>query len=200
MSIRATTALLLLALAPLAMASKSNIAAKETFNIDSVHSTAIFRVQHLGAGNFYGRFNELEGTIDWDAEAGPSFDVSIKIESVDSGNEALDRHLKNADFFDAKQFPTMTFKSTGAKKMGDNWKVMGEMTMHGVTKAVEVDMEFVGRADVGRGDRVGFETTFTVKRSDFGMKWGVENGALGDATKIIVSLKASKRNKQPTTT
>ena len=192
MSIRATTALLLLALAPLAMASKSNIAAKETFNIDSVHSTAIFRVQHLGAGNFYGRFNELEGTIDWDAEAGPSFDVSIKIESVDSGNEALDRHLKNADFFDAKQFPTMTFKSTGAKKMGDNWKVMGEMTMHGVTKAVEVDMEFVGRADVGRGDRVGFETTFTVKRSDFGMNWGVENGALGDATKIIVSLEGVK--------
>ena len=192
MSIRATTALLLLALAPLAMASKSNIAAKETFNIDSVHSTAIFRVQHLGAGNFYGRFNELEGIIDWDAEAGPSFDVSIKIESVDSGNEALDRHLKNADFFDAKQFPTMTFKSTGAKKMGDNWKVMGEMTMHGVTKAVEVDMEFVGRADVGRGDRVGFETTFTVKRSDFGMKWGVENGALGDATKIIVSLEGIK--------
>ena len=123
------------------------------------------------AGNFYGRFNELEGTIDWDAEAGPSFDVSIKIESVDSGNEAFDRHLKNADFFDAKQFPTMIFKST-APKMGDNWKVMGEMTMHGVTKAVEVDMEFVGRADVGRGDRVGFETTFTVKRSDFGMKWG----------------------------
>ena len=146
----------------------------------------------MGAGNFYGRFNELEGTIDWDAEAGPSFDVSIKIESVDSGNEALDRHLKNADFFDAKQFPTMTFKSTGAKKMGDNWKVMGEMTMHGVTKAVEVDMEFVGRADVGRGDRVGFETTFTVNRSDFGMNWGVENGALGDATKIIVSLEGIK--------
>ena len=192
MSIRATTALLLLALAPLAMASKSNIAAKETFNIDSVHSTAIFRVQHLGAGNFYGRFNELEGTIDWDAEDGPSFDVSIKIESVDSGNEALDKHLKNADFFDAKQFPTMTFKSTGAKKMGDNWKVTGEMTMHGVTKPVEVDMEFVGRADVGRGDRVGFETTFTIKRSDFGMNWGVENGALGDATKIIVSLEGIK--------
>ena len=192
MSIRATTALLLLALAPLAMASKSNIAAKETFNIDSVHSTAIFRVQHLGAGNFYGRFNELEGTIDWDAETGPSFDVSIKIESVDSGNEALDKHLKNADFFDAKQFPTMTFKSTGVKKMGDNWKVTGEMTMHGVTKGVEVDMEFVGRADVGRGDRVGFETTFTVKRSDFGMNWGVENGALGDATKIIVSLEGIK--------
>jgi polyisoprenoid-binding protein YceI len=192
MSIRATTALLLLALAPLAMASKSNIPAKETFNIDSVHSTAIFRVQHLGAGNFYGRFNELEGTIDWDAEGGPSFDVSINIESVDSGNEALDKHLKNADFFDAKQFPTMTFKSTGAKKMGDNWKVTGEMTMHGVTKPVEVDMEFVGRADVGRGDRVGFETTFTIKRSDFGMNWGVENGALGDATKIIVSLEGIK--------
>lgn len=192
MSIRATTALLLLGLAPLAMASKSNIAAKEIFNIDSVHSTAIFRVQHLGAGNFYGRFNEIEGTIDWDAEEGPSFDVTIKIESVDSGNESLDKHLKNADFFDAKQFPTMTFKSTNAQKMGDDWKVMGEMTMHGVTKSIEVDMEFVGRADFGRGDRVGFETSFTVKRSDFGMNWGVEKGSLGDATKIIVSLEAIK--------
>ena len=192
MSIRATTPLLFLALAPLAMASKSNIAAKETFNIDSVHSTAIFRVQHLGAGNFYGRFNELEGTIDWDAEGGPSFDVSINIESVDSGNEALDKHLKNADFFDAKQFPTMTFQSTSAKKMGDDWKIMGEMNMHGVTKTVEVDMQFVGRADFGRGDRIGFETSFTVKRSDFGMNWGVEKGSLGDTTKIIVSLEGIK--------
>ena len=61
-------------------------------------------------------------------------------------------------------------------KDGRQLEVMGEMTMHGVTKAVEVDMEFVGRADVGRGDRVGFETTFTVNRSDFGMNWGVENG------------------------
>ncbi len=192
MSIRATTALLLLALAPLAMASKASTAASETFNIDSVHSTAIFRVQHLSASNFYGRFNELEGTIDLNAESGPSFDVIIKTESVDSGNESLDRHLKNADFFDAKQFPTMTFKSTSAKKMGDNWKVMGEMTMHGVTRKIEVDMEFVGRADVGRGDRVGFETAFTVKRSDFGMKYGVENGSLGDVTKIIVSLEGIK--------
>ena len=70
---------------------------------------------------------------------------------------------------------------------------MGEMTMHGVTKAVEVDMEFVGRADVGRGDRVGFETTFTVKRSDFGMNWGVENvGAMRPRSSS--ALKASKRS------
>ena len=111
---------------------------------------------------------------------------------MDSGNEALDKHLKNADFFDAKQFPTMTFQSTSAKKMGDDWKVMGEMNMHGVTKTVEVDMEFVGRADFGRGDRIGFETSFTVKRSDFGMNWGVEKGSLGDTTKIIVSLEGIK--------
>ena len=76
--------------------------------------------------------------------------------------------------------------------MGDDWKVMGEMNMHGVTKAVEVDMEFVGRADFGRGDRIGFETSFTVKRSDFGMNWGVEKGSLGDTTKIIVSLEGIK--------
>ena len=192
MPFRSITAVLLLAFAPLALASKSNVAEDETFNIDGVHSTAIFRVQHLGAGNFYGRFNDLEGTIGWNEETGPSFDVTIKIESVDSGNEALDRHLKNADFFDAKQFPNMTFKSTSAKKMGDNWKVMGEMNMHGVAKAVEVEMELVGRADVGRGDRVGFETSFTVNRSDFGMNYGVENSSLGNATKIIVSLEGIK--------
>ena len=123
MSIRATTALLLLA----ASRSGHGIQIKHRRQRNLQHRQRAFhrdlsRVQHLGAGNFYGRFNELEGTIDWDAEGGPSFDVSINIESVDSGNEALDKHLKNADFFDAKQFPTMTFQSTSASK---RWATTG---------------------------------------------------------------------------
>ena len=162
------------------------------FNIDAVHSTAIFRVHHVGAGMFYGRFNDVTGMIALSGDV-PSFDVSIAIDSVDSSNERLDSHLKSPDFFNAVEFPTMSFKSGSVKSVGDNkYEVTGEITMHGVTKPLTVNMEKTGHVDGRRGEMVGFETEFELKRSEFGMNYGVESGSLGDKVKVIVALEAKR--------
>ena len=162
------------------------------FNIDAVHSTAIFRVHHVGAGMFYGRFNDVTGMIALSGDA-PSFDVSIAIDSVDSSNERLDSHLKSPDFFNAVEFPTMSFKSSSVKSVGDNkYEVTGEITMHGVTKPLTVNMEKTGHVDGRRGEMVGFETEFELIRSEFGMNYGVESGSLGDKVKVIVALEAKR--------
>ena len=162
------------------------------FNIDAVHSTAIFRVHHVGAGMFYGRFNDVTGMIALSGDI-PSFDVSIAIDSVDSSNERLDSHLKSPDFFNAVEFPTMSFKSGSVKSVGDNkYEVTGEITMHGVTKPLTVNMEKTGHVDGRRGEMVGFETEFELNRSEFGMNYGVESGSLGDKVKVIVALEAKR--------
>jgi len=164
--------------------------AAEAYGFDSVHSCALFRVQHLGAGLFIGRFNVLEGsfTFDGTGDSPPTFDVSIPIDSVDTNNSRLDSHLKSPDFFNATEFPAMIFKSTGATKTGERtWKVSGDLTMLGVTKPVTAEVLWTGTATM-RDKRSGFEATFTVDRSDFGMNYGIENGSLGDETRVTVSM------------
>lgn len=165
----------------------------EVFQIDAVHSTAIFRVHHFGAGMFYGRFNDVTGTIQVD-DGTPSFNVSIDVNSVDTNNVKLDGHLKSPDFFNVVEFPTMSFTSSTATKVGDEqYEVTGEMTIHGVTKPITVGMAKTGQAKTRRGEMVGYETEFTIERSDYEMLYGVENGALGDEVKIIVALEAVQK-------
>lgn len=165
--------------------------AARTFAIDDVHSMAMFRVHHLGAGQFWGRFNDVSGTFSFEPgkAEGMQFDVTIKVESVDSGNDALDKHLRSPDFFAAKDFPTMSFKSTSARKTGEGtYDVSGDLTMHGVTKPIVAKVEYCGMADMGKGPKAGFEAQFTVKRSEFGMTYGVDKGAIGDEVRIVVGL------------
>lgn len=166
-------------------------AGPQVFTIDDVHSVALFRVHHLGAGQFWGRFNDVSGNFAFEQgkAEGLRFDVTIKTESVDSGNADLDKHLRSPDFFSTKDFPAMTFKSTKATKTGEGtFDVAGELTMRGVTKPVTAKVEFCGMRDMGRGPKAGFEATFTVKRSEFGVNYGVEKGAIGDDVKVIVGL------------
>jgi polyisoprenoid-binding protein YceI len=159
--------------------------------VDDTHSLALFRVHHMGAGQFWGRFNDVSGNFTFESgkAEGMKFDITIKTESVDTGVEGLNKHLRSPDFFGAKDFPTMTFKSTGAKKTGEKtFDVTGDLTMHGVTKSIVAAVEFTGMANMGKGTSAGFEAIFTVKRSDFGMKYGVEKGAIGDDVKVVVAL------------
>jgi polyisoprenoid-binding protein YceI len=165
--------------------------AEGRFNVDTVHSMALFRVQHLGAGQFWGRFNDVKGTIEYRSDAAANalaFDISIDTGSVDSGHEGLDRHLRSPDFFNSKEFPAMTFKSVSASPASSGmWKVEGDLTMLGVTRRIAAEVEFTG-AKTMRDRRCGFEAVFTIRRSDFGMNWGIENGSLGDSVRVIVGL------------
>jgi polyisoprenoid-binding protein YceI len=111
---------------------------------------------------------------------------------VDSGNDKLDAHLKSPDFFNSKEFPKMSFVSKSAKKStGGMYEVSGDLTMHGVTKPITAMVEVTGESTM-MGARGGIEATFTVKRSDWGMTYGVEKGAIGDSVRVVVGLEGIK--------
>jgi len=166
-----------------------------TYDVDDVHSKALFRVQHLGAGQFWGVFDTMKGTATYEPGKKLSLDVSIDTGSVESGNSDLDEHLESPDFFDAKEFPSMTFKSTSAElKSANLWHVTGDLTIRGKTKRVTVPIEVTGVSSTGMGVRAGFEAVFNIKRSEFGVSYGVENGALGDDTRVIVAIEGTKQD------
>ena len=174
----------------------TNTQATEAYKVDSVHTTAIFRIKHLGVTYFYGRFNETTGsfTLNTENPSEMSFDVQIKTDSVDTNATGRNNHLKGPDFFNAKQFPTISFKSKSVQSSGENrYSVAGDMTLHGVTKPITVQMEFVGQGDKGRrfGYRAGFDVTFKIKRSDFGMNF--MQGMLGDEVTIMVGLEGVRQ-------
>jgi polyisoprenoid-binding protein YceI len=177
--------------APAPAASPAALA-PETFTVDPVHSAVIFRIKHNNVSNFYGRFNDLAGTwtLDDAAPEKSTMEFAIKAESVDSGNSKRDDHLRSPDFFNAKEFPTLTFKATKVAKKGDNtFEVIGDLTLLGKTKPVTVAVTHTGTAAGRRGTVSGIEATFTFKRSDFGMNYGT--GQLGDEVTIIAGIEGA---------
>lgn len=144
-------------------------ASAATFQIDSDHTFVVFEVTHLGIGKAYGMFRKTTGS--YDPEAG-KLEVTIDANSVYSANKKRDDHLRGPDFFNAKQFPTITFKSTKVKTTGDKTTIMGELTMKGTTKPVELTMKKVGEGKDPWGNfRTGYEGMLTVNRMDFGIDY-----------------------------
>ena len=170
-------------------------ASANEYEVDARHSSVIFRVKHIGVSYFYGRFNEIKGSFTFD-EAVPTslvLDLEIKIASIDTNDKKRDAHLKGPDFFHGKQYKTITFKSTKVEQgEGKTYRVTGDLTLRGVTKSITVDVVHVGSGSDRRGRNLaGFETSFTIKRSDFGMDYMV--GGLGDDIRIIVSLEGVRQ-------
>lgn len=167
----------------------------ETFAIDTVHSSALFRVKHLGVSYAFGRFDEMSGSFTLDSHNAENSKVNVEIKtgSVSTGNAKRDGHLKSPDFFDAKQFPTATFTSKSVKAAGDKkYSVTGDLSLHGVTKSVTAEMELVGLGKGMQGDVLaGFYGTLTIKRSDYGMKFMPEG--LGDDVLLMLSFEGSKK-------
>lgn len=168
-----------------------------TYEIDAVHSSVLFRAKHMGVTYNYGRFNDFSGKITM-----PDTDVSkstvefqVKTESVDTGNAKRDQHLRSADFFNAKQFPVITFKSTKvAEKAGQEnvLEVTGDFNLHGVKKSITIDVEITGQKKSPQvGEIIGFHTTFSIKRSEYGMNFGLEG--VNDDIQITVSVEAGKK-------
>jgi len=169
-----------------------------TYKVDAGHSAILYKVRHLGVSNHYGRFNDFGGTYTFDPAdpSSASFDVSVKAGSIDSGHEGRDAHLRRADFFSAEEHMTISFKSTSvAAKQGDMYEMTGDLTLLGKTKSITVPLQWFGAKDAGprAGFVSGFECIFTIKRSEFGMNYGVEQGGLGDEVTIIVSIEGKKQ-------
>jgi len=149
-------------------------AAPETYQIDPVHSTIGFKIRHL-AGKVTGRFGEVSGTIriDSDHPEISSVEAAIQVESIDTANAKRDGHLKSADFFNAAEFPVMTFKSKKVSVIDkETADVAGDLTIHGVTKEIMLHVQFLGRAKGPDGTpQTGWEATTKINRTDFGLKW-----------------------------
>src|SRR5687768_12906004 len=171
------------------LASVVRAQAQSNFKVDPVHSAILFKVQHLGVSNAWGRFNDPTGTIVWD-DNDPSksrVEVTVKTAKVDTANKKRHDHLRSPDFFNAAQFPTLTFKSKSVtKKTEGEYEVAGDLTVHGVTKPITVTVKKVGEADTQMGHRAGWETSFTIKRSDFGMNF--MPGGIGDDVTLNVAI------------
>lgn len=166
-----------------------------SYDIDTAHSTVLFKIRHLGVADFYGRFNGVSGTFTFDP-AEPtkgSIDISVKADSVDTDNEKRDQHLMSPDFFNAKQFPVITFKSESVKKVGDKkFEVTGTLNLHGVSKKVTAAVDYIGAGDDPWGGyRAGFEARVSIKRSDFGITF--MPGGLGENVDLIVALEGKRK-------
>lgn len=166
------------------------------YTIDKAHSAAIFKAHHMRAGYTYGMFLDVEGVINADPAnaAANSVNVTIKTDSVTTHDDKRDKHLKGPDFFNTKQFPTMTFKSTSVTKVDDTTMTLnGDLTIRGVTKPVTAKAirTGIGKNPQTGAEIIGYETTFTIKRSDFGMSYMV--GDIGDEVTLIIGLEAGKK-------
>ncbi len=166
----------------------------DTYKVDPIHSTGVFRIHHFNAGYIWGLIAGPTGTIDYDSSdpGKTSFSVSVPLANLDTHVVMRDNDLRGPDWFNAKQFPTIEFKSSSAKKTGDDtFDLTGDLTIHGVTKSVTLPMQMTGVGKGMKGEtRAGFETTFTIKRSDFDMKTMPQG--VGDDVRIVVAVEAIK--------
>ena len=172
-------------------------AAPATWTIDRSHSEMSFRVRHLN-GRVRGTFQEWSATITADADsiARGSVEVEVKAATIDTENERRDNHLRSPDFFDAVQFPTLTFRSTKVELNGKDLAVTGDLTIKGVTKPVVLKGTYNGRIMGPMGkERMGFEVSTTIDRREFGLVWNrvVEGTAMvGDEVTIDIAIEAVK--------
>ncbi|MDB5323932.1 MAG: hypothetical protein JWN40_5563 [Phycisphaerales bacterium] len=170
--------------------------AADNYKVDPVHSAAVFRIHHANIGYVWGRINDPAGTFTLDDADPPksNFNIELQVANVDTHNDKRDGHLKSPDFFNAKQYPTITFKST-AVKQSPSAKVLdvtGDLTLHGVTKSITIPVELTGKGEFPPGtQRAGIEATFTIKRSDFDMKNML--GAVGDEVRLTIALEGVKQ-------
>jgi polyisoprenoid-binding protein YceI len=172
----------------------------DTYAVDKAHSEVTFSVRHMGVSKVGGRFNDVSGTIEGDPKKADAakVDFVIKTTSIDTNQEGRDKHLRSADFFDVEKFPEITFKSSKiAAKGTGKYDVTGTLTMHGVSKEVTLPVTMAGPIPDGRGgQKVGFETTTTLNRKDYGITWNKALDAggvvVGEEVQVDISFEANQ--------
>jgi len=186
---------ILLAVAPTA-------ALATTWEIDSAHSSAEFSVRHLMVSNVKGHFGKVNGTVNVDDKdiTKSTVEATIDAKTIDTREPKRDEHLRSPDFFDTAKFPTITFKSTSVKKAGkDKLKVAGDLTMHGVTKSVVLDVTGPAKEakDPWGNVKSGVSATTKISRKDYGLLWNkaLETGGVtvGDEVAISLELELMKK-------
>jgi polyisoprenoid-binding protein YceI len=169
------------------------------WTIDKSHSEADFAITHMAISTVHGSFRGVSGVVRFDPNDPTKWgvDAVIDVTTVDTGVAARDTDLKSPKFFDTAKFPTMTFKSTGVVKDGSGYKLVGDLTMHGVTKSVALTLTAPGKEQADQRGNLhrGFTATTTLNRKDFGLTWNgtLSSGdaALGDDVRIEINIEAT---------
>ncbi len=171
------------------------------WTIDPTHSEVLFKVKHLVISNVTGSFNVFEGAAETSSEdfSDAKITFSANVDSIDTNQAQRDAHLKSADFFDVANFPKLEFTSSSFSKKGDREYILkGDLTLHGVTKPVELAVEYGGTAKDPYGQtKAGFEVTGKLNRSEYGLTWNAatETGGLvvSDEVKLLATVQVVKQ-------
>jgi polyisoprenoid-binding protein YceI len=171
-----------------------------TWNIDPMHSEIVFKVKHLVISTVTGRFNEFEGSLTTtkDDFSDAVIKFAAKTASVDTSNKQRDEHLRSDDFFNASQYPELSFASDKFEKISDNqYKMSGKMQIRDITKAITLDVELGGVAQDPYGNtKAGFEVSGKINRKDFGLQWGAVTEAgsvvVGDEVRLQLNVQLAK--------
>jgi len=166
-----------------------------TWDLDPAHSEIEFAVRHMMVTTVRGQFHKFAVAANFD-EAHPelsTIEAHIDASSIDTGMDARDTHLRSPDFFDAAKFPELVFRSSGIKKVGDDYTIEGDLTMHGQTRPVTLDAEIGGIVpDMRGGRRAGFSASTKISRKEWGLTWNgaLESGGVlvGDDVKITMDV------------
>ncbi len=172
----------------------AGVATADDYAIDAAHSSVSFKISHLGLSEVHGRFNTFSGGFKLDSgdPAKNSFTLDIKSQSVDTNNAGRDTHLRSPDFFNAKQYSSISFKSTTVKPVDGGYEVSGDLTLHGTTKPLTFTLKGGATAEFPKGvTRTGFTTDFVVKRTDFGV--GKPMPVLGDDVAVSIGFEGTKK-------
>ncbi|GAA5508694.1 YceI family protein [Novipirellula caenicola] len=168
--------------------------AADEYDYDLVHSSVSFKARHLDISWIHGRFNDVSGkfSIDRETPANSTFALTIKTDSVDTANAARDEHLRQPDYFDTKQFPTITFRSTSVKPIDGGYEVQGDFTMHGTTNEITLVLMGGKEHDIMGKKRVAFSTELSLKRSDYGFDKNAI-GPIGDKALVMIDCEGVKK-------
>lgn len=171
-----------------------------TWNIDSSHSGIHFIVRHMVVSKVRGAFTRYQGTINFDEKNPEASKISVRIDaaSIDTREPQRDGHLRSPDFFDVERYPAISFESTEVEQLdGNRYRVTGDLAMHGVTKSVDLEVEYLGMGkDPYGNDRLSFEAETTINRKDFGLNYNqvLETGGVlvGEKVDIEIDVEALK--------
>lgn len=184
-----------LTLSQVATAATTPAAGK--YDIDPAHSKIGFEVSHVVISTVEGRFNQFSGNIVIaDKPAASQVETQIDAASIDTGMAKRDEHLKSPDFLDVKKFPTVTFKSKKVSVDGSALKILGDLTLHGITKEITLDGKFLGAIkDAQVGEKIAFQASTKISRKDYGLTWNklIEAGPMvGDEVTISLKIEANR--------
>jgi len=166
------------------------------YTLDPTHSFVEWRVQHLGYSWLYGRFNDISGTMTWDAERPENsrINVTIKIHSLDSNHVERDKHLRGKKYLHADKFPKAVFRSTEYRGDGAGGELVGDLTLNGITKTIVLNVKKLGEGkDPWGGYRVGFEASYLLNKSDWGFDYPL--GPESDTVELQLGVEGIRRNK-----